>query len=117
MYPGGQGRLEPEDGVLVRTNHFVSEAGRGGCLAHTIGPETRMRRDTLLAAFAGHRPETAGEVVEAMHDHPEVGGVCVHPDMADEPVLRHATLATVVVDADRGTLEVTPGGPCARGAA
>ncbi len=33
LFPGGPGLLAPTGGVLVRTNHFVSEAGRDGCLA------------------------------------------------------------------------------------
>ncbi len=32
LFPDGPGVVEPTDGVLVRTNHFVSEAGRDGCL-------------------------------------------------------------------------------------
>ena len=56
LFPGGPGLVEPTDGVLVRTNHFVSEAGRDGCLADTIGVSTELRRDHLLEAFARHRP-------------------------------------------------------------
>ncbi|HET6625363.1 MAG TPA: C45 family peptidase [Nocardioidaceae bacterium] len=112
LFPGGPGLLEPEDGVLVRTNHFVSEAGRGGCLASSIGPGSEIRRDTLLAAFAGGPPSSADKVVAAMHDHADVGGVCAHPDLGLEPVLQHATLATVAIDTVGHTLQVTAGGPC-----
>ena len=115
MFPGGKGMLEPEGDLLVRTNHFVSVEGRDGCIADAIGPSTRIRRDTLLAAFAEARPESADEVVAAMHDHDDVGGVCVHPDEAAEPVLRHSTLATVAVDTLACTLRVSAGGPCLYG--
>ncbi len=114
LYPGGPGVLEPTDGLLVRTNHFVSEAGRDGCLASTIGPGTEVRRRTLLEAFADGPPGSSAEVVAAMHDHRDEGGVCAHPDRSMEPVLWHRTLATVSVDVERSRLDVRPGGPCGR---
>jgi len=114
LFPGGPGSLEPADGLLVRTNHFVSAQGAPGCLAATSGPGTRIRRETLLAAFADRLPHTAVEVVAAMRDHRDVGGVCAHPDPTAEPLLWHKTLATVAVDTATGRLAVAPGGPCGR---
>ncbi len=114
LFPGGPGVVRPEGGVLVRTNHFVSEEGAAGCLAASIGPGSAVRRTTLLDAFAGGVPRDADEVVGAMHDHREVGGVCAHPDTSTDPVLWHATLATVALDVVDRTLHVTAGGPCAR---
>lgn len=116
MFPlDGPGVVEPEDGLLVRTNHFVSDAGRGGCLADAGGPGSRIRRDTLLTAFAGRRPASPADVVTAMHDHAEVGGVCAHPDSGMDRVLQHGTLATVSLDVSAGALDVTRGGPCRTG--
>ena len=114
LSPGGPGFLEPDDGVLVRTNHFVTPERESGCLAATIGPSSRIRRRTLLDAFGTTRPRSAADVIEAMHDHRDEGGVCAHPDESMDPVLWHATLATVSLDPAAGTLDVTPGGPCAR---
>jgi hypothetical protein len=98
----------------VRTNHFVSDEGAGGCLSAGIGPGSGLRRTTLLDAFVDRTPESSDEVVSAMEHHAEVGGVCAHPDPALDPVLRHATLATVAVDVVGTELHVTRGGPCAR---
>ena len=53
LFPGGPGVLEPTDGVLVRTNHFVSEAGRDGCLASSISVSTELRRRHLVEALGG----------------------------------------------------------------
>ena len=63
LFPGGPGVFEPTDGVLIRTNHFVSDAGRDGCLAPTGVRAGRPRRDDsprrrgrgLPAPDAGHR--------------------------------------------------------------
>ena len=116
LFPGGLGVAQPADALLVRTNHFLAADGREGCLATTVGPGSEIRRDTLLSAFADDPPASAEQVLEAMHDHAEVGGVCAHPDPAVEPVLRHATLATAIVDVGERSLGVTAGGPCARDA-
>lgn len=114
LYPGGLGVVEPSKGLLVRTNHFLSQDGSRGCTAEAIGPGSRLRRDKLLAALGDpERHATASTVVEAMLDHAAVGGVCAHPDSATDPVLAHATLATVVADVVASTLQVRPGGPCA----
>jgi isopenicillin-N N-acyltransferase-like protein len=112
LFPGGPGLVEPRDGLLVRTNHFVSESGASGCLAASLGPSSALRRTTLLEAFEHRPPATAADVVAAMEDHADEGAVCVHPDPALDPVLRHATLATVVVDVCARDLHVTAGGPC-----
>jgi isopenicillin-N N-acyltransferase-like protein len=112
LFPGGPGVLEPTDGVLVRTNHFVSEAGRDGCLASTIGVSTELRRGHLVAALAGQVPQQAGDVVDAMTHHLADGGVCRHPITSTEPVLWHRTLATVAIDVAGRTLDVRENGPC-----
>jgi isopenicillin-N N-acyltransferase-like protein len=112
LFPGGPGLLAPTDGLLVRTNHFVSEAGRDGCLASTIGVSTELRRDHLLDAFATRRPESAEEVVAAMTHHLPDGGVCRHPLTDTDPVLWHRTLAVVAVDPAGRGLEVRADGPC-----
>ncbi|HSE10439.1 MAG TPA: C45 family peptidase [Nocardioidaceae bacterium] len=114
LFPGGPGVARPSDGLLVRTNHFVSEEGAPGCLASGIGPGSGIRRTTLLDAFHAGPPQSAEEVVAAMDHHAEVGGVCAHPDRSLEPPLQHATLATVALDVVATMLQVTPGGPCRR---
>ncbi|MGN6129211.1 MAG: C45 family autoproteolytic acyltransferase/hydrolase [Nocardioidaceae bacterium] len=112
LLPGGPGVLEPYDGLLVRTNHFVSDAGRDGCLGAAQGPSSELRRDALLEAFAGRVPSSAEEVRAAMVHHDDEGGVCAHVDEGLDPVLRHRTLATVALDVASGHLDVRPGGPC-----
>ena len=112
LFPGGPGVLEPTDGVLVRTNHFVSEAGRDGCLAASLGVSTELRREHLLETLTGRVPQTAHDVVEAMTHHLPDGGVCRHPITSTDPVLWHRTLATVAIDPVARTLDVRENGPC-----
>jgi isopenicillin-N N-acyltransferase-like protein len=112
LFPGGPGLLEPVNGVLVRTNHFVSDAGRDGCLASTIGVSTELRRDHLVRAFSESPPATTDDVLAAMRHHLADGGVCRHPLTDTDPVLWHRTLATVSIDVADRTLDVHPDGPC-----
>ncbi len=112
LFRGGPGLVEPEDGLLVRTNHFVSRSGRDGCLAASIGPGSRIRRKTLLSAFTQDLPSDAQDVIAAMDDHAAVGAVCAHADPDDPPVLRHSTLTTVAIDVAARQLAAAPGGPC-----
>jgi isopenicillin-N N-acyltransferase-like protein len=114
LFPGGPGVVHPSDGLLVRTNHFVSDEGAPGCLASSLGPGSGIRRTTLLDAFRERPPATAADVVAAMEDHADVGGVCVHPDRSLDPAMWQATLATVVLDVAAPDLHVTAAGPCAR---
>ena len=112
LFPGGPGVVIPTEGLLVRTNHFVSEAGEEGCLASTIGPSTRLRREHLLEVFGDEPPATAQEVLDAMTHHLTDGGVCRHPITGNDPVLWHRTLATVTIDVVNRRLDVHEGGPC-----
>ena len=112
LFPGGPGLLEPTDGVLVRTNHFVSDGGRDGCLASTIGPSTELRRDHLVGVLAASMPQSTQDVYDAMTHHLADGGVCRHPLTDTDPVLWHRTLATVGIDASARTLDVHENGPC-----
>jgi isopenicillin-N N-acyltransferase-like protein len=52
-------------------------------------------------------------VLTAMASHSGKGAsVCCHHDPAEEPATQYETLATVVLDLERGHLDVHAGGPC-----
>jgi isopenicillin-N N-acyltransferase-like protein len=112
LFPGGPGLVEPTDGLLVRTNHFVSKEGRDGCLASTISPSTQLRLDHLVGELGSRMPQTAQDVLDAMTHHLADGGVCRHPFVDTDPVLWHRTLATVAIDVASRSLDVRPDGPC-----
>jgi isopenicillin-N N-acyltransferase-like protein len=112
LFPGGPGVFGPTDGVLVRTNHFVSAAGREGCLASTIGVSTEIRRQHLEASFAAHRPESTQDVLAAMTHHADGAGVCRHPIPGTAEPLWTRTLATVSLDVAHRGLGVAQNGPC-----
>jgi isopenicillin-N N-acyltransferase like protein len=118
LWPGGPGfRAPDDDGVLVRTNHFLTDPARAGDQVPAEAPTTLTRYDSvrrsLSARIATGHPVTADDAVAALADHG--GGVCSHP-LAEEPAdLRHGTLATVVLDLAGAGLTAHTGPPC-RGA-
>ena len=98
--------------MLVRTNHFVSEAGRDGCLASSISVSTELRRATWSrrSRRPSRRPPRTSST--AMTHHLADGGVCRHPITSTDPVLWHRTLATVAIDVAGRSLDVHENGPC-----
>jgi isopenicillin-N N-acyltransferase-like protein len=113
LFPGGPGVLGPTDGLLVRTNHFVSEAGRSGCLTYADYPSSRIRFDRLEDVLRHQPPASPHDVVRAMDHHDPQGGVCRHPEPELPAWKQSATLATVVVEPGVPRLRARSGGPCA----
>ena len=113
LWPGGPSYAMPDaDGLLVRTNHFLTDPAREGDDVPAESPTTLIRYDTLRRLLSPARPAdiTADDVVAALCDHS--GGVCSHPLAEDPADLRHGTLATVVLDLAGGTLSTRTGPPC-----
>lgn len=112
-FPGGVGEVKPDDGLLVRTNHFVSAEGEPGCQAGLLDDNSWVRRDHLVASLAAHPPVDPDDVLTAMTHHAPAGPVCRHAEDPDNPeLLETATLATATLDVEHGRLSVLRGGPC-----
>jgi isopenicillin-N N-acyltransferase-like protein len=115
LWPGGPGHVGPSaEGLLVRTNHFLSEPARHGDLSPYSISDTRVRYAALrrgLQHYGGRA--TAEQVLAVMNDH--TGRVCGHPDPLADPGPLHATLATISIDLAAGGLTTYAGGPCGIG--
>ena len=99
------------DGLLLHTNHFLSEPARLGddCLFEES--TTIERLEALREHLDGRGGDlTEGEAVVALSSH--TAGVCCHPkpDLTDE--LPYATLATIRIDLAGATLDISAGRPC-----
>lgn len=114
VFPGGPQILLPDErGMLLHTNHFISEAGARGERETVIGPDSFIRYDVLRRRAAARPPTSVGQALEMMRSHIGGGGaVCSHPYPGAELGARYATLATVWLDVDNRTLMVQEGGPC-----
>jgi isopenicillin-N N-acyltransferase-like protein len=105
LWPGGLGQVAPDaDGLLMRTNHFLSAPARDGDRWAEHGEDTVARLDELRRGLRG--PVATADVLDALGDHES--GLCCHPG----PGETHATLATVALDLPGRTLRVTEGQPC-----
>lgn len=115
LYPGGPGFVLPDErGVLLHTNHFISEPAAWEDLEPVVGPDSFVRYDVLRRRFAGSPPES---LLDALCSHlGGAGALCAHPD-PDAPLgARYATLATVLLDVEHGCMTAYRGGPCRTGA-
>lgn len=113
VHPGGPALVFPDaQGLLVHTNHFLAPAVAADDLEPSMYPDTQVRHDLLMRRMRG-RPATRAAALEAMRSH--LGGpaaVCCHPDPAQPSAGQYETLATLVLDVAKGSLEALPGGPC-----
>jgi isopenicillin-N N-acyltransferase-like protein len=112
LWPGGPGHALPTpEGLLVHTNHFLSEPARLGDLSPVDAPDTLVRYEVLrrrLHRYAGCAG--ADQILAVMADH--TGGLCCHPDPVAGPGPSYATLATVRLDLATTTVVTHAGGPC-----
>ncbi len=106
--------LYPEGGVLVHTNHFISERLKplDGSLA--LFPDSLLRlgraRQKLAARPGQITVETLQEIFRDHLNHPD--SICRHPDRRD-PDLEHAqTVASVIMNLTKKEMLITQGPPC-----
>jgi isopenicillin-N N-acyltransferase like protein len=112
LWPGGVGRVHPDpDGLLVRTNHFLSAPACAGDTGPDSDSDTLQRYAFLRGRLEGRAGELdRAEVFDALAE--DTSGVCCHPLPDEHPALSHSTLATVMLDAHNASLHVSDGSPC-----
>jgi isopenicillin-N N-acyltransferase-like protein len=112
LWPGGPGHALPTpDGLLVHTNHFLSEPARLGDLKPHEAPDTLVRYEVLrrrLHRYGGNA--SADQILAVLADH--TGGLCCHPDPDATAGPTYATLATIRLDLAAATTLTHAGGPC-----
>ncbi|MGE5830477.1 MAG: C45 family autoproteolytic acyltransferase/hydrolase [Micromonosporaceae bacterium] len=112
LWPGGPGHVRPNpEGLLVHTNHFLSEPARDGDLSPDSSSDTLARYEALRQGLQPYRGRaTLEQILTVMNDH--TAGVCCHPDPLAGPEPLHATLATISLDLAAGRATTWAGGPC-----
>lgn len=106
--------LDPVDGVLLHTNHFLSRRFDRVDVSTWAMPDSPVRLQRLRALVAAQRApidvDVLGGWLRDHADHP--AGVCCHPDTALPSVEQDATVVSVVIDLDAGRLWIADGHPC-----
>ena len=117
--PGDHSRLsliEPDHGVLVHANHFVSTPGVTdvGLWWMPDSPFRSLRVRELLRRREGALSVAGLQTVLTDHaNHPV--GVCAHADPREKPTDQGETAASLIMDLDERILWLADGTPCTAG--
>ena len=106
-------RLEPEDGIITHSNHFLA-AGHGESLLEKISPNTLYRAERMRRLLAADRGALAFDhMCAAARDHFGAPyAICRHPDPGQPSARRTMTVGAVLIDLDARTMHVANGPPC-----
>lgn len=102
-----------ESGLLVHTNHFLSDPLRLGDLEHRHYPDTVLRLDALARSMRRHSNLDPRSAISASLSS-TVGGslaVCCRPDPRHPSEFQFSSLAHIRLDLARCRVIATPGGP------
>jgi isopenicillin-N N-acyltransferase-like protein len=107
-------RLEPHDGIITHSNHFLAE-GHGESLLEKISPNTLYRADRMRALLQVHRGALSfAHMRVAAADHFGAPyAICRHPDAREPGERRTMTVGAVLIDLEARTMHVANGPPCA----
>jgi isopenicillin-N N-acyltransferase like protein len=111
--PDHVSRLDPEDGIVTHSNHFLAP-GHGESLLETISPNTLYRAERMRHLLAADRGTlTFTEMRMAVSDHFGAPyGICRHPDPSQPDARRTMTVGAVLIDLEARTMHVADGPPC-----
>ncbi|MFD1935358.1 C45 family autoproteolytic acyltransferase/hydrolase [Nonomuraea mangrovi] len=110
--PVGVFAVEPVDGTVIRTNHFLAPAPRAGEKNELYQPDSGERYDLVASRFArGPEPRNATELLGFLYSAPGQPHLCCVPDMTLPLGQRWATLATIMLEPGSRTARVADGSP------
>jgi isopenicillin-N N-acyltransferase like protein len=108
LYP-----LFPEHGVLLHTNHFLAPGLHPVDVSLWAMPSSAVRLQRLRAGTGQPGPLTPDRLRALLADHADYPhGICCHPDPADHPCERGATIASLLMDPNAAHVWLAPGNPC-----
>ncbi|MBH0009628.1 C45 family peptidase [Salinibacterium sp. SWN1162] len=113
LNPEGAAVLQPVDGVLIHTNHFVDPVLSKGEKLGLYDPDTQARYDVLVERVAANPlPAVALDLIPYLLSEPgDAAQLCCVPAPGSVFGDRWATLATVTLDAVARTMTVSAGSP------
>jgi isopenicillin-N N-acyltransferase-like protein len=112
--PAGVARIEPEDGVLLHTNHFLESVGDAEDVHRRDSPSTVARLEELERRVRRAPGQLdAAAVKEALRSH-DAGpnALCCHDPDNERYADRAETLVSVCLDLDQLRFEISEGAPC-----
>ena len=112
--PGEDCRLDPADGVVAHTNHFIVPEALGIAEPPNPGRPGSVNRLTQMnRLLRAGRPHTTASLRRHLEDHTGYpDSVCRHPGPDAGADACYETVTSVVMDVDDGVMWVTDGPPC-----
>jgi isopenicillin-N N-acyltransferase-like protein len=116
--PGDYSRVYTEfpghDGTFTHTNHYTSAAFDLKDVSLWDGPDSPFRLHRMQQFLKrAHGKLTPDMLQEFFSDHFNLPhAICRHPDPRIEPAARYATVTSVLMDLNTGTMWVADGNPC-----
>jgi len=106
VYPGS-------DGVILHTNHFVSERFTGRDVSVWAMPDSPVRMQRLLAGMEATPDRSLDTFRSLLSDHANYpSGVCCHPDPRMAAVSQGMTVTSVLMDLTAQRMWIADGNPC-----
>lgn len=104
--------VEPVEGVVVRTNHFLSREAQADEKTEIYQPDSGERYDLIASRLADYpEPRTDDELLAFLYSDPGQPMLCHRPDLTLPFGERWATLATVQLDPASRTARIANGSP------
>jgi len=104
--------IEPVDGVVVRTNHFLSREAQADEKTEIYQPDSGERYDLIASRFTDYpEPRSDDELLAFLYSDPGQPQLCHRPDLTLPFGERWATLATVQLDPASRTARIANGSP------
>jgi isopenicillin-N N-acyltransferase like protein len=109
--PGAAVLIQPENGTLAHTNHFLDERLGAGEKPGLYDPDSQQRLALVESRLASGAPGSVEEIVPFLYSGPGEPGLCCVP--APEAVFgsRWATLATITMENRKREMRVANGTP------
>jgi isopenicillin-N N-acyltransferase-like protein len=104
----------PEQGVLLHTNHFISNGQPGQDVSVWAMPDSPFRLERLRSLTASaERPLSVETFTDVLRDHAgHPFGICSHRDLRVPEADQGATVVSVVMELDRRRVSIADGPPC-----
>jgi isopenicillin-N N-acyltransferase-like protein len=106
--------LHPDDGLLLHTNHFLSERFSGKDVSLWAIPDSPFRLVRLRSLLDGEdRPVAVETFATALADHAGYpSAICCHPDARHASHDQGATVVSAIMELDERRLWLSDGSPC-----